>query len=311
MNINDAFAAAYSDIENCFAGLENTRELKDCVLDLLPLSEDEIKTFYVRGTVKEFRAELCFKLLVSIDEFIAEYCNKTNETLKIASVKKLKETSTYEQWRIYRCHHQTRYENTSNSGKIAMQKPSKRFKNTTCPFKFEIKKIRNETEFPFILNLEWRHNHSVSSLQAWSYKDIPKNVLDDIKSMYKRGLTPSMAFREYMQDLRNKCSSDIEYHLFKADRSKCPRRGDFYNIYTHFCVELYGAKNGEIMFSTLKEKLKEIQESLPGMVYKEVDYDETENQPFILAIVTPLMKRVHKMVMFQMSYLYLLLGTQL
>ena len=95
MNINDAFAAAYSDIENRFAGLENTQELKDCVLDLLPLLNDQIKTFYVKGTVKEFRAELCCKLLISIDEFIAAYCSKTNETVKIASVKKMKESSIY------------------------------------------------------------------------------------------------------------------------------------------------------------------------------------------------------------------------
>ena len=40
-----------------------------------------------------------------------------------------------------------------------------------------------------------------------------------------------------------------------ADRSICPRRGDFNNLYTEFCRLKYGAKNGTEMFSKMTERL--------------------------------------------------------
>ena len=99
-----------------------------------------------------------------------------------------------------------------------------------------------------------------------------------------------------MCNLREKCQNDYVFHLKKADRSKCPRRGDFYNIYTHYCKELYGAKNRELMFSALEEKISSIKENNPDIIIKSQTYDETIKQPFILTIVTPFMKRVHAMV---------------
>ena len=295
MNINDIFAAAALEIANEFEGLSNTTELKDCVRDILPLVDAEISSIAVKGTLAKFKAEITCTMSLSIAEFINTYNQNTNETLKIAATKTLSSKSVYNVWNTFRCHHNTRYPYTKKPCEIVQEKPSKRFKNTNCPFNMVIKLLK-VGEFPYLITLEWHHNHPVSSFQAWSYKDIPLEILENIKELYAKGFTPAHAFRLFMCNLREKCQNDYVFHLQKADRSKCPRRGDFYNIYTHYCKELYGAKNGELMFSALEEKISSIKENNPDIIIKSQTYDETIKQPFILTIVTPFMKRVHAMV---------------
>ncbi len=50
------------------------------------------------------------------------------------------------------------------------------------------------------------------------------------------------------------------------------------------------------MLAALDERLSKLMELYPEMSVQKQDYDEESNAPFILAIVTPLMKRVHLMV---------------
>jgi hypothetical protein len=79
-----------------------------------------------------------------------------------------------------------------------------------------VKKLKSDVAHPFSIMLEWNHNHPVNSLQAWNFKDIPPGVVDEINSLYERGLTPALAYREYMSGLRNACKDDLEFHLKKG-----------------------------------------------------------------------------------------------
>ena len=114
--------------------------------------------------------------------------------------------------------------------------------------------------------------------------------------MYKQGKTPSVAIREFMEKLRGRCKDQLQFHYEKADRSKCPRRGDFYNIYTQHCKELFGGKNGEEMMAALDERIEELRATDPELAIFKQNYDSESDQPFILAVVTSFMKRVHQMV---------------
>ena len=113
-----------------------------------------------------------------------------------------------------------------------------------------------------------------------------------------------MAHRKFLEDLWTNCETVDEFEIKKADRSISPRRPDYNRLYADFCQEKYGANNGSPMFDALDEVIdtyieQNEQSSIKMQRYEEVQEDgRTRIQPFILAIVTPLMKRVHTMVRF-------------
>jgi hypothetical protein len=119
MDIDEVFAAAAKEIENSvlYPGLSNTEELKECVLDLLPLQQGDIKSLTVQGTLSKFKSTFyCALPEDNLDKFIEAYNNKTNETLKLAVSKKLTAKSGYELNKTFRCHHNTRYNGTRYNG---------------------------------------------------------------------------------------------------------------------------------------------------------------------------------------------------
>lgn len=81
-----------------------------------------------------------------------------------------------------------------------------------------------------------------------------------------------------------------------------PRRSDFGNLYSAFTYESFGSKNGPEMFDALDSLIDTYMTDYPESRIKVQRYTEEEQDgkkniiPFILTIVTPLMKRVHTMV---------------
>ena len=117
--------------------------------------------------------------------------------------------------------------------------------------------------------------------------------------VYKQNIL-GLAYREYLREIKMTCKDDLDYHMKIADRSVCPRRPDFNRLWSAYCKERYGAKNGPEMFETLHEKVDHYKKcNLESRITMQ-RYVESENpedkQPFILTILTPLMKRVHNMV---------------
>ena len=112
-----------------------------------------------------------------------------------------------------------------------------------------------------------------------------------------------MAYKEFLRELRSSCKDDSEYQLRRADRSIAPRRTDYNVLFTAYCSESYGGKNGSEMFDTLEDMINSFLDDNPDALVQMQRYEEKELEkgikdvtPFILAIVSPLMKRVHTMV---------------
>jgi len=82
----------------------------------------------------------------------------------------------------------------------------------------------------------------------------------------------------------------MDFHQKLADRSVVPLKSDFFNMYTAYREKRYGS-NTEEMLNILKTQLTDLDDT--DYVYQE----HTETEPFILALITPLMKRVHNMVL--------------
>lgn len=158
--------------------------------------------------------------------------------------------------------------------------------------------------------MEWSHNHSVQSLHLLSFKDISDSVIRRIEGMFARGLLPCTAHRELLRQLRSECKDDLEYHRRLSDRSQAPRRKDLFTpsiIYTFiYKKEHFGSGSLSNMFSALEERIKGLQEKDEDYIIKFQQFDEAINQPFILVVITPLMKRVHKLVNPPNSVVFLL-----
>lgn len=233
-----------------------------------------------------------------IQEFVTKYTNEFNECLKLKYKKEGSNKSLLKVKEIYRCHHDTRYEKTRDVDATLKRNPLKRFKNTSCPFQISFK-IYNElptSGFSSKIYLEHTHNHPLNSLEALSFKSISDEVKSKINELFSTGLTPSHAYREFLRNLKNSCQNELDFHLKKSDRSKCPRRRDFNSIYLQYCKELFGGRNGLDMFDKLEEKINELKSSFGETSIKYQIYDKDTDSAFILTIITPLMRRVHSMV---------------
>ena len=121
-------------------------------------------------------------------------------------------------------------------------------------------------------------------------------------------ITLGTAYHKFLNDLRESCETMEEYQIKKADRSLSPRRPDYNRLYASYIEDKYGARNGPEMFDALDTILEKYMEENPGSSSKLQRYEEREEesskmiQPLILALVTPLMKRVHTMVSLFHSY---------
>ena len=199
-------------------------------------------------------------------------------------------------YKYFRCHHNKRHEPTMNPNDVLIAKPHKRFENTNCQFSLVVRLPRKETECGAELNIEWNHNHPTNSLHALSFKEIPDEVVNKINDMFSNGLLPGAAHKEFMRQLRCDCKDVIEYHLRLADQSKVPRRADFNYIYSSYNKKLYGTESLKSMYAKIKDRIAALKEKDENYSICLQEFDQMLDRPFILTIVTPMMKRIHKLV---------------
>ena len=84
------------------------------------------------------------------------------------------------------------------------------------------------------MELEYNHNHSVYALQTLSFRDIPCDTRERIKTMFENGYTSGLAYKEVYKSMKMQASDEIQLHLLTADRSKIPLRRDFNALYTEY-----------------------------------------------------------------------------
>ena len=157
---------AIANLQNEFSGEANTGELLDRVQEILPLENTEHKIVDVKGTSKNFKANIKvdFKNEEEVDLFVRNYCYENNETLRILKTRKSENRTAKTVLRKYfRCHHNTRYEATKLPDQDLASKPTKRFKNTNCPFSLIVRIGQNieDEDFSSSIDIEWSHNHSI------------------------------------------------------------------------------------------------------------------------------------------------------
>ena len=212
-----------------YINVSNTEELISNVEDLLALPTDTYEIVNVTGSVKKFTATINCKS-IDVIEFVNSLKDKSDVTIRERTEKVSK--NEYTKQKYFRCQHNTRYQPTMPVQGVLQKKPSSRIKSTNCPFSLVLKyKANVSDEFPVVLQVDWEHNHPISSLHSLSFKDIPDEVSLSIKELFENGYTPAHAYREFLRMKREESKSQTELLITMSDRSKVPRRNDYNNIY--------------------------------------------------------------------------------
>ena len=150
-------------------------------------------------------------------------------------------------------------------------------------------------KYPFVIILENHCNHPTQSLEATSFKDLTDLVKENVNNLFELGISPSLAQKEFLQNLRKDCNDELMFHKQKADRLLCPRKRDFNFLYSKFCKEKFGGKNEAHMFDKMESKIKEYLNDYKDTRINYQLFDGVSEQPLIIDIVTLLVCRVHEM----------------
>ena len=120
-------------------------------------------------------------------------------------------------------------------------------------------KILKDSVNTFSCNLFIAHcyYHAVNSRKALSFKMLSTEIRIEIEAQFSSGSTPSQACNDFLRSLQSNSEDELNFHLRKADRSKCPRRRYFNSLYIKYCHVEFGGTNGAEMFDKLEERIND------------------------------------------------------
>ena len=180
---------------------------------------------------------------------------------KLKYDEKDKQSSIFRVKAKYRCHHDTQHKGAKEIDTVLDKNPFKRFQNSNCPFQIIFKVLKdNVNTLSCYVFIKHCHNHAVNSLEALSFKMLSTEIKIEIQTLFSSGLTPSQAYNEFLRNLQSNSEDELNFHLKKADRSKCPRRKDFNSLHIKYCHEKFGGRNSVEMFDKLQERINEFME---------------------------------------------------
>ena len=257
---------------------QNKPELKEILRNVIPLAVRQYTINEVKGTGSKWMTNITCGIseIDGVENFIRNYNFHNGEELLILCRKPCSARSVYLVNNYYRCRFDTGYEPTRDAKNVQASNPSKRFKNTYCPFALNIK-IRKGLPNNFLctINIEYNHNCSTKCLEALTFKSVRPEVIKDYQLLFEKGMSPSVA--EFLRELRCRFPSDIKFHQAKADRGICPRRRDVNVFYRKYCADFFGGKNGSVMFDRMEETIIDFMEKKPGTIVKWQNYDSVES----------------------------------
>ena len=145
------------------------------------------------------------------------YKTLNNESVRLDSTSKSSYLNTgrgeYTKVSYFRCKHNMQNEKTRDVKTILSTKTNARFSNTNCEFHMvaiEICQKQENLNHNHVV-IEWNHNHSTTSLQSKTFKDIPLKIKEKVKELLTADLLPSVVHKEIMRQLRSECTDNLEY----------------------------------------------------------------------------------------------------
>lgn len=143
---------------------------------------------------------------------------------------------------------------------------------------------------PCVIVIHHCHNHPIEASDVLRFRRPNPHVVDTFLEMYRKEHSPSSALSTHQYDIQMKHPED--WFEILADGSACPNLQWCYHLYRKTFLKEYGPASGEGMVESLSgaiEKYNAESGSVCAVVKK---FQETD---LIVALCSPLMKRVHRL----------------
>lgn len=170
-----------------------------------------------------------------------------------------------------------------------------------------------------VLKLDFTHNHPITAAHSLSFRPVSENTKQLFFELFDKGHCAASARHAHEQMLILNSNSDAEKQLALADRAGNPNIQDICRLFVEWHTKNYGKEDGAEMFRRLQHEVdlyteKNQAEGGKALLQWYEGSDscdesgksddevltkakrrkrETSQKPLILAIVTPLMARVH------------------
>ncbi|XP_062391790.1 uncharacterized protein LOC134079728 [Sardina pilchardus] len=126
--------------------------------------------------------------------------------------------------------------------------------------------------------------------EAMGYRDVAPETTQKLEALFQSGHSPSSALSTLKYDLQEEKGD--AYVFASADRSICPDLSFCFRLYYNIFKKAYGELSGDAMLCSLQSSLDEYN-AQQGETCALLKLDGNQT---IIAICTPLMKRVHALV---------------
>ncbi|XP_076050088.1 uncharacterized protein LOC143030765 [Oratosquilla oratoria] len=146
-------------------------------------------------------------------------------------------------------------------------------------------------DHPMVVKLKCTHNHPIRAADALKHRDVSEEVKQKFLDLFSKGYTPSKALELHKYDLQLEHGDN--YIFVCADRAITPDLQYCYRLYYQAFKKEYVKATGEFV---MKELEKKIEEGTLGENRIKLALVGPEKKQAALAIVTPLMQRVHKLI---------------
>ncbi|XP_073416022.1 uncharacterized protein [Dendrobates tinctorius] len=194
--------------------------------------------------------------------------------------------------KTFRCHNNTRANFKSSATKLCHKK------HTNCGATLSIS-VRNTamkrskdkllSTHPCVICINHEHNHAICAADALRFRRPSPEVEEVFRILFAKGHSPSTALQSYKFDLQEQ-GGDQAFPIL-SDRSKCPDIHWCYQRYYSTCQRKYGPPARLEMISSLKKLIDTCNNSCGSACAK---MELEEDKDLVIAICSPLMKRVHK-----------------
>ena len=169
-----------------------------------------------------------------------------------------------------------------------------------------------------ILNINFMHNHPLTSAHALSFRDILEETKHTFYSYFEMGHSASSARHAHEQAVYMEANSEADAQTQMGDRAKNPLLQDICRLFRNWRENVYGEDDGKELFVKLQGKVDEYNRKNKAhggkafLQWYEAPLSEMDNEneekepptkrkkrepsenPLVLAICTPLMARTHR-----------------